>query len=216
MKTIKLYLFFFIASILVTSYIVADRSSFPVLSYTLSSVPEKPIIKEEINIDYKVVLPELTTGEQDVINRIKANKDIYSADPTCDWRIIGAIHFRETNLGTNNSWNGQGAFQNLGNRYTPNSPVTDWEAQVTQTCRHLKNKVGATQLTDVPLDTIGTALARYNGCMGKVWTECGYTAYKMSNEHMLFYKCSVDFSCHPLVPDYRLGTIRIYKELDKN
>ena len=194
----------------------------PLAAIDQGHVQDYQITFQELEIDYKPTeidlfksqLAELNDKEKSIIENIKMNKGIYSLDPTCDWRIIGAIHFRETNLGIMNGWNGQGAFQNVRNRYEPNSQVTDWSTQVTQACNHLKQKVGTTELiTSTPIDVIGTALARYNGCNNKEWKSCGYTAYKLSNEHLNFTKCSVDFSCLPLVPDYRLGTVTIYLSL---
>lgn len=159
-------------------------------------------------------LSELNQKETSIINKIKENKEIYSLDPTCDWRLLGAIHYRETNLGNTNGWNGQGAFQNIRNKYVSNSLVSDWSTQVHQACSHLKNKVGTTHLNEsTPIDVIGTALARYNGCNNKHWKECGYTAYKLSDNHTSFMKCSIDFSCLPLVPDRRLGALTIYLNL---
>ena len=141
-------------------------------------------------------------------------KQYYTADNTCHPYLIAAIHYRETNFGSSNAWNGQGAFQNLSNKYQPNSQVDDWEVQVKQACLHLKGKVKVQTLLDLSDEkTIGTALARYNGCRGQVYTACSYVVNK--SEYMATgTKCAVD-GCAYTTTDNRFGALTLVR-LAKN
>jgi hypothetical protein len=138
-------------------------------------------------------------------------KEYYKADSTCHPYIIAAIHYRETNFGNTNAWNGQGAFQNLRNNYAGGSEVTDWNDQVTQACLHLKGKVGVQTLGLDDIETLGTALAKYNGCAGRPWRQCSYVVNK-SNLMAVGTKCAVD-GCAYMTTDNRYGALTIIQNL---
>lgn len=147
---------------------------------------------------------------------LKANylkyKEYYTADNTCHPYIIASIHYRETNFGSTNAWNGQGAFQNTRNRYAPNSNVEDWNEQVKQACLHLKGKVKVQTLLDpYNEDELPKALALYNGCAGLKWDKCSYVVNK-TNKMDGGYKCAVD-GCLYKVFDNKPGVLSIIKQL---
>jgi hypothetical protein len=139
----------------------------------------------------------------------------YAATP-CHPYILGAVHYRETGLRLNNGWNGQGAFQNVSNKYPANSPTTDATKQATQACDHLKGKAKnfcqkygtAEDLNSLDnIELLGCSLAAYNGCNGKHYNNCGYTVNGLSKDQEHFMKCSVDFVCLPLVKESQFGTL---------
>lgn len=175
-----------------------------------TELPKKAIeVKANPQLEAKKITKKLNGLEV----KYSEFEKFYKADSTCHPYLMAAIHYRETNFGTTNAWNGQGAFQNLSNRYTPNSEVTDWEKQVRQACLHLKGKVGVQTLTNLDdVELIATALARYNGCRGQRWTLCSYVS-----NHTTYYKgngtkCAVD-GCSKLTRDTRQGALAIIMQL---
>jgi len=142
-------------------------------------------------------------------------KQYYETADGCHPYIIAAIHYRETNFGNTNAWNGQGAFQNIRNRYPSQSVVTDWEAQVKQACEHLRQSVGWAGLTNIEDEQlIGQALSKYNGCNNKVWNQCSYVVN--NTQYMALgtsSKCAVD-GCAYMVTDYKHGTLSIINQLN--
>lgn len=159
-----------------------------------------------INTDLKVLVDLPNVAEN-----YEKYKEYYKLASTCHPFLIAAIHYRETNFGTTNAWNGQGIFQNIRNKYEPNSQITDWNEQVNQACNHLKGKVKTDNLTDLNnLELIATALARYNGCEGKAWRQCAYTANGLNIMPLgTATKCAVDFRCNIRSVDNKHGTIAV-------
>ncbi len=161
-------------------------------------------------------LPKGSINATVATDKLKENylkyKDYYTADNTCHPYIIAAIHYRETNFGSTNAWNGQGAFQNIRNRYNSNSNVEDWNEQVKQACLHLKGKVKVQTLIDPNNEEeLPKALALYNGCAGLSWDNCSYVVNK-TNKMDGGYKCAVD-GCAYKVWDNKAGVLSIIKQL---
>jgi len=149
--------------------------------------------------------------DQNILDKIQSQKEIYlkAKEFGCHPALLAGIHYRETNLGLTNAWNGQGAYQNLANKYPSNSQVDDIDTQTKQACEHLKNKVGGKELMDLnDLELVGKALARYNGCSNQIWNNCGYVVNKLE-DGKTFTKCTVDFICYPLVTDTKFGTLTV-------
>lgn len=140
-------------------------------------------------------------------------KMYYRSAANCHPYILASIHYRETNFGNTNGWNGQGVYQNIRNRYPTNSVVTDWEAQTIQACEHLRQSVGWATLNNLDdFELVGAALASYNGCNNQYYKNCSYVVNK-TNLMAQGTKCSVDFSCLPLVADNRYGALSIVSQL---
>jgi hypothetical protein len=135
----------------------------------------------------------------------------------CHPYLLMAIHYREIGFRLNNGWNGQGMYQNLGNKYPSNSTVNNATAQTKEACEFIKNKaksfcssVGKQEdlhsLENVEL--IGCALAKYNGCMGNHYNNCGYTVKGLSPSQENFTKCGADFTC-PMVKEKQIGALTV-------
>lgn len=186
-----------------------EESISPSVSVTSNKkdVPQvQPVVAQSSSISHSSYLP----GLADYYNTYKS---YYESVDGCHPYILAGIHYRETTFGNTNAWNGQGAFQNINNRYTPNSVVIDWEAQAQQACDHLRQPYGWAFMTDLNnQELIGKALASYNGCMGEPYNQCGY-AVNQTNIMSYDWKCSVDFTCHPLVKDNKYGALSIVSQL---
>jgi hypothetical protein len=179
---------------------------------SLEPIVETPKKDEAVATIIEPQAQVVTAQLPNLVENYNKYKQYYSADNTCHPYIIASIHYRETNFGSTNAWNGQGAFQNLQNKYPANSEVSDWNEQVRQACLHLKGKVRVQTLLDInDEELIGKALARYNGCRGLVYTQCSYTVNK--TEYMsVGTKCAVD-GCAYTTTDNRFGALSIIRQL---
>jgi hypothetical protein len=169
---------------------------------------------EKVEASVKVAKGSITpiVDTPDLKSNYLKYKEYYSADNTCHPYIIAALHYRETNFGNTNAWNGQGAFQNTRNRYVPNSTVEDFNEQVRQACLHLKGKVKVQTLLDPHNeDILPQAFAGYNGCAGFAWDKCSYVVNK-TNLMNGGYKCAVD-GCAWKTYDNKPGVLSILKQL---
>lgn len=177
-------------------------------------VETEPVKKAlEVESNPRLEVKKITRKLDNLEANYKRFEKYYKADSTCHPYLIAAIHYRETNFGTTNGWNGQGAFQNLSNRYTPNSKVTDWNTQVRQACLHLKGKVGVQKLTNLDdVELIATALAKYNGCRSQHWTLCSYVSNYTTHYKGNGTKCAVD-GCSRTTKDTRQGALAIVMQL---
>jgi hypothetical protein len=146
-------------------------------------------------------------------NHLQIAKDLrmqhYQGVQGCHPYILAAIHYSETGLQMTNGNNGQGVFQHYssGIRYSPNSYPDDFAVQAQRTCDILRNKIGGADLSTLDdFDTIGIALAKYNGCWSPdsqmfanesmhsstPWTLCPYTANKMNEHTQGMKQCATD------------------------
>lgn len=156
-------------------------------------------------ITHTSVLPNLVT-------HYNTYKQYYELAEGCHPYILASIHYREKNFGNTNGWNGQGAFQNIRNRYPAESVVTDWGWQVQQACEHLRQSVNWIFLTDLnDQESIGNALAKYNGCRGLYYKQCSYVVNK-TNLMAVGTKCAVD-GCAYTTTDNRYGALSIISQL---
>jgi hypothetical protein len=159
----------------------------------------------------------------------KANQEKYGfyGKSACHPYIMAAIHYREIGYRLNNGWNGQGIYQlySTTTRYPSNSPVTNATAQTQQACEFIKNKaksycssVGSPDdLNNLEnIELLGCALAKYNGCNGQHYNNCGYTVKGMSKDQEVFNKKCADDGCSYFTTEKQLGALTIIAILMAN
>jgi hypothetical protein len=187
-------------------------------------------------VDYAIANPfkgtVFTEGEYKG-NHLQIAKDLrmqhYQGVQGCHPYILAALHYSETGLQMSNGNNGQGVFQaySSGIRYTPNSYPDNFKEQAQQACNTLRNKIGGADLSTLgDLDTIGIALAKYNGCWSPgsqmfanesmhsatPWTLCPYTANKMNEHTQGMRQCATD-GCGSVNTRKTYGTIAFIAHL---
>jgi hypothetical protein len=156
---------------------------------------------------------------QGAVEGYKNNQNKYGfySKTDCHPFLMGAIHYREYGFTLKNGWNGQGMYQNLSNRYGQDTIVTNATEQTQQACDFIKAKAKSfCSKYGVPddlnnldnIELIGCSLAKYNGCMGKHYNQCGYTVKGLSETQEDFLKCGADFTC-PIVKEKQLGALTV-------